>query len=152
VRAAHDPLFTVVRAHMTLVFHVRSLSAEQLIAHASNVARTVRPFEVVFRGASVVKDVLSDQINDFLVPDQGNAPLVKLHDRLYAGPLASQLRLDVPYIPHITVGGSDDALACKSLADDLNGQDFCAAGTVAAIDVVRFEAGRVDTIARLSLG
>lgn len=152
IRAEHDPLHAVVRAHVTLVFHVRSIAAEYLTEHAQLIARSVQPFEVVVRGASVVKDVLSDQTHVFLVPDEGNTALIKLHDLLHTGLLASQLRLDVPYIPHITVGASTDPLACKALADRLNSQDFRLPGTVSALDIVRYEAGHVTTLARLPLG
>jgi 2'-5' RNA ligase len=152
VRATHDPLHDVVRAHITLVFHVRSVSAEHLIEHVRTITRSVQPFAVVFRGASVVKDAVSDQTNVVLVPDEGNGALVKLHDRLYTGLLTSELRLDIPYIPHITVGGARDPLACKALADELNSREFRLAGTLAEIDVVRYEAGQVDTLVRLPLG
>ncbi|MGE3268898.1 MAG: 2'-5' RNA ligase family protein, partial [Chloroflexota bacterium] len=74
------------------------------------------------------------------------------HDRLYTGPLASQLRLDVPYIPHVTVGMARDSLVCKGLADALNERAFLLAGSIDAIDVVSYEAGRVETLARVSLG
>lgn len=152
IRAAHDPLHGVVRAHITLVFHFRTVPAERLTEHTEMVARSVRSFPVVFRCGSVVKDAFSDQTHVFLVPDEGSGALVKLHDRLYAGPLASELRLDVPYIPHITVGGSADPQACKSLADELNRQDFRLDGRVSALDVIRYEAGSVETIARVPLG
>lgn len=152
IRAAHDPLYEVVRAHVTLVFHLRSVSAEHLIEHAQMITRSVQPFEVVFRCASVVKDPFSDQTHVFLVPDEGNAALIKLHDRLYTGQLAAELRLDVPYIPHITVGGSTDPLACKALADELNRQEFRLAGAVAEVVVVRYEASKVETIGRAPLG
>ena len=151
IRAAHDKLHAVIRAHITLVFPDQSISAEHLIDHAQKIVQGVLQFQVMFRCANVVRDTLSDQTGVFLVPDEGNAALVKLHDRLYTGTLASRRRLDVPYIPHITVGTSPDPLACQALADALNSQEFRLAGAVTAIDVVRYESGRVDTIRQLPL-
>ena len=151
VRSAHDPLHEIIRAHITLIFPVQALSAGRLIGHAQEIVRSAPQFQVVFRCANVVKDALSDQTGVFLISDEGTAALVKLHDRLYTGLLSSQRRLDVPYIPHITVGGSLDPLVCKTLADALNSQEFCLAGAVTEINVVRYESGRVDTITRLPL-
>ena len=151
IRAVHDKLYEVIRAHVTLVFPDQAISAEHLVDHAQEIVQGVLQFQVVFRCANVVKDMLSDQTHVFLIPDEGNAALVKLHDRLYSGRLSQHRRLDVPYIPHITVAGSLDPLACKTLADALNSQEFCLAGAVTEIDVVRYESGRADTIARLPL-
>jgi hypothetical protein len=40
----------------------------------------------------------------FPVPDEGYSALSLLHDRLYSGPLVRCLRLDLMYVPHITIG------------------------------------------------
>lgn len=72
------------------------------------------------RCAIVVKDALSDNTHTFLTPDEGFREIVKLHDHLYRGALANELRLDIPFIPHITVAISPDANVCKRIADDIN--------------------------------
>src|SRR5262245_22726723 len=51
----------------------------------------------------------------FLVPDEGNSALSLLHDQLYTGPLVSHLRLDLQYVPHITIGTLSDREKAKRL-------------------------------------
>jgi hypothetical protein len=70
---------------------------------------------------------------------------------LYTGLLAARLRLDVPYIPHVTVKAAPDPAACKVLADTLNAQDIHVSARVSVLDVVRYENGRVETVARVPL-
>ena len=77
--------------------------------------------------------------------------MVKLHDRLYTGPLAAELRLDIPFIPHLTVGNASEAQACKRLADDLNARGVSIHGGIATLGVVRYEGGRVESIERIEL-
>lgn len=152
IRAEHDPHATVIRAHLTLVFPLTGLPEATLVARVRDVAARTTAFAVELGAASVVKDVLGGQTHVFLVPDGGNGDLIRLHDRLYAGPLAPYLRLDVPFIPHLTVKAAPDPAACKALADDLNERGFLVRGAVSALDVVRYEGGRVATVARVPLG
>ena len=77
--------------------------------------------------------------------------MVKLHDRLYTGPFAAELRLDIPFIPHLTVGNAAEAQACKRLADDLNARGVSIHGGIATLDVARYEGGRVESIGRIEL-
>lgn len=56
----------------------------------------------------------------FLVPDEGYAAISLLHDQLYSGVLEASHRLDIPYIPHITIGTLVDRRHAKALCDQLN--------------------------------
>jgi hypothetical protein len=77
---------------------------------------------------------------------------VNPHDAFYTGPLAPHLRLDILFIPHRGVGNSTDPLACKRLAETLNGQDFRVEGMIEMVDVVWYEDDRVTPVAILPLG
>jgi hypothetical protein len=85
------------------------------------------------------------------VPDEGFSRIVKLHDRFYTGLLAPELRLDIPFIPHITVGNLTDSLRCIALVDELNAQDFEISGTITALDVIKESNGNITTIERIKL-
>lgn len=152
IRAVHDPAHAIVAAHFTLVFPVASMNAADFRAVIRQRARGCAPIPFVLRSALPVKDVIGPTTDVFLVPDEGFGGLVRLHDRLYAGPLAAELRLDIPAIPHITVARSPDPLACKHLADDLNARDFALPGTITALDIVSHEDGAVRTLERVGLG
>ncbi len=153
VREQHDELYyRVVDPHFTLVFPVFNMDRAAFTAHVAERVRGRRPIRFVLRCAVVVKDSFNAYTHVFLVPDEGHAEVVKLHDALYAGTLTPHLRLDIPFIPHVGVGNSTDPLACKRLADTLNGQDFCVEGVVDKVDVVWYEDNRVTPVATIPLG
>ena len=99
----------------------------------------------------MVEDDSKNFSHVFLVPDEGFSDVVKLHDSLYSGVLAPELRLDITFIPHIGVGNYTDARACRELADELNAQDFRLAGLIDTLDVVWYEQQEVRTIAQIAL-
>lgn len=87
----------------------------------------------------------------FLAPEEGFSALVKLHDALYRGMLASELRLDIPFLPHITVGKTSDPWEAKVLADQLNGQPRAIQGMLETLDVITYEKMTVQTLERIPL-
>jgi hypothetical protein len=121
-RARHDPLATRVAAHVTLVFPTAALSEAALVAEARVVATETAAFGAHFRIAMMMPEVAGGRTTShiFLVPDSGLGEIVRLHDRLYAGPLRPELRLDLPFIPHLTVAAGLDLAAAKGLVDELN--------------------------------
>ena len=82
----------------------------------------------------------------FLVPDDGYATISRLHDALYAGPLASHLRLDLPYVPHITIGITDDRRCAKSLCDQLNADGVVIDGSLSELTVGRVHDARFESL------
>lgn len=152
IRAEHDPLHRLVAPHFTLVFPVSRVDRDALVTEVTRQAAGCRPIAFVLRSAVPFKDVTAPGADVFLVPDEGFGALVRLHDRLHASALAPELRLDIPAIPHLTVGRAPDPRACKRLADRLNAREFAVPGTIAALDVVERESGPVRTIARVPLG
>ena len=151
VRAEHDTQYEIVGPHFTFVFPVSRLNQETFVAHARNQARGQAGFSFVLRSAVVVKDAFSASAHVFLVPDEGYSTMVELHDRLYTGPFAAELRLDIPFIPHLTVGNAADAQACKWLADDLNARGVSIRGDINALDAAQYEGGRVESVERIEL-
>jgi DNA-binding CsgD family transcriptional regulator len=69
----------------------------------------------------------------FLVPDEGNSLLIKLYDRLYQEPLATELRLEIPFISHLGIASNAEPAVCKALAADLNHMDLAIRGQVRRI-------------------
>ena len=109
--------------HITLVFPTSAATETEATSHLTTVAGEAGPVDLVFRCTLPVKDAPSGKTFVYLVPDEGFSNLVRLHDRLYTGPFAETLRLDLPYLPHITLGRFDEPHLAKALADDLNTQD-----------------------------
>lgn len=151
IRRAHDPLFSVVDPHFTLVFPTDGLALEVLCAHVESILRNIAPIEFTFRQATTVLDIAGAHSHVCLVPEKGRKALLKLHDRLYSGPLAPHLRSDVPFMPHVTVGRKSAAAAAKALADEFNALDFVIPGTLDHLAIVGFDGKRVMEKSRFEL-
>lgn len=152
IRQQHDPNFTLVAPHFTLVFHVFHQSATALSDHLRTALQGQQTIHFALRSALVVKDALSDNTHTFLVPDQGFGDLVKLHDKVYTGMLANELRLDIPYIPHITVATSPNATHCKRIADEINSEHVAIQGAITTIDLIEVANRTVTTVEQFLLG
>jgi hypothetical protein len=152
LRERHDPNYRLVAPHWTLIFPTAAIDPAAIERHVAQVAARFSPFAFELRCALVVRDAFSPLTHLFLVPDAGFGQLVRLHDALYGGMLADQLRLDVPYIPHITIGAFDDAHACKAVADTLNQGGLAISGLVGRLSILAVEPGRVTLAGTIPLG
>lgn len=145
-RAKYDPQAARIKEHFTLVFPVEA-SVDDLASEIVTIARLMRPFEFVIRRTDVVADVLSSTNYVFLVPDQGGAEIVALHDRLYAGVLRPHLRLDIPFIPHITVGSAQDSESALGLAQEIEARRQLLRGAVDALQLLDVGGTQVRSVA-----
>jgi hypothetical protein len=152
LRQRHDPNYRLVAPHWTLIFPTAAFDPAALERHVAKVAAGFSPFAFDLRCALVVRDAFSALTHLFLVPDAGFGQLVRLHDALYGGMLADQLRLDVPYIPHITIGAFDAAQECKAVADSLNQGGLAIGGRVERLSILAVEPGRVTIAGTIPLG
>lgn len=142
----------MVKPHFTMVFQIHDLPQNVFCEHVARIAATVESFSFVCRYAMVHDDDSSDDYYVFLVPDEGFSKFSRLHDALYAGPLAPNLRLDIPYVPHIGIATLKDAPECKKLADDLNRLGLSISGEVEEITVVEYNAKVVVDLESYRLG
>jgi hypothetical protein len=99
-----------------------------------------------FRCAILGDPSFQGHAHAFLVPDEGFSAVVRLHDRLHSGPLARELRLDLPFIPHLAVANTPTPEACKEIVDALNARPFEIRGSVESLDVIGFDGTSVWTI------
>jgi len=152
IRAAHDPASERVRAHFTLVYPTQALAAAQLIAHVRAVVPICAPFPFVLSAALPYPDVTGPEQHVFLMPNAGFGALVRLHERLYSGLLASDRRLDIPTVPHVTVARLTDPARGRDLAAELNARDWSIPGTLTALTIVRDDGLTVRELARVPLG
>jgi 2'-5' RNA ligase len=152
-RDRHDHAYRdVVRAHFTMVFQVRDLAEPVFTEHVACIAEGSAPIRFVCRYAMVHNDVSSDDYYVFLVPEEGFSELSLLHDALYTRVLAPKLRLDVPYVPHVSIATLKDARRCKELADELNGRRLRVDGSVEEISIVEYNGKTVTDLRRFRLG
>ncbi len=152
IRSKHDErFFRAVNPHFTLVFPVFDIDPKAFIKHVEGVAKNFREFYFVLRCAQIVKDSFSEYTDVFLIPEEGYRIFVKLHDQLYTGLLEKELRLDIPFIPHVGIAGYTDALKCKSIAVEINSTNPEIFGAVNKLDIVDYENNRARTIKELIL-
>ena len=151
IRRQHDPQVELVAPHITLVFPFAAIPQEHCVDHIMAATQGMHPVPLTFRCALVVKDDFSPITHVFLVPDEGFSALVKLHDRLYTSILATELRLDIPFIPHITIGGSTDPRIAKEIADQINHEGIAIKSRLSALDLILYENNTITTLHRIIL-
>jgi 2'-5' RNA ligase len=132
VRSSYPALnYDALDPHFTFVFPAANhLNYEAFSRHVEQVTQQANAIPFVLRCAIPMPDVLSKNNHVFLVPDEGLSMMVKLHSALYTNLLADYLRLDVPFVPHITVGFSEDIALCKEVANQINRQAIGLAGVI----------------------
>ncbi|PNH93697.1 2'-5' RNA ligase family protein [Vibrio diazotrophicus] len=139
-RAENDVLFyNVVKPHFTLVFPVFDVSIEAFKQEIVEKSRGFHSFDFKIRCATINKDAFNNYYHTFLVPDEGFSNLIKLHDSLYSGLLADNLRLDIDFIPYIGVGNDECSEKCQKMAQFWNSNDFCISGRISKLQVVEFD-------------
>lgn len=142
---------SILPPHFTFVFPLSDVGQDELIKHVKKQLKGQGPIQFVMRSSLLVKDDSSANWYVVLVPDEGFSRIVKLHDRLYTGILRDRLRLDLPFIPHITIGYSEDVTACKQLVDQLNSEGFEVRGTIDALEIVSKQGVTAETAERVAL-
>lgn len=104
IREDYDELASLVAPHITLVFPFNDeIGTPALSLKIKEAIKDISPFKVVFNGIS-----LSDDNYIFLNCTIGNDTIKKLHDIIYSDVLPTHYNKNIEYIPHITLGISDD--------------------------------------------
>ena len=146
LRRAHDPHHGLVAPHATLVFGFDRPSLATVTDHVGDVARRFAPIVCRLTSARVVRDLAGAGSHLFLIPKSGAGEITALHDALYDGPLRGDLRTDIPFVPHVTVGRLNEHAAAEALARRLKDQVDIAA-RLSRLDLVAFDGGPVRPVA-----
>jgi hypothetical protein len=101
--------------------------------------------------ALVVNDDSAALFHAFLVPSIGEREITALHDVLYTGALASELRRDIPFVPHIGIATNSQKVAVQELVDELNSEPLNIDGVIEALTVSSYDGIRVDDYLRVPL-
>lgn len=152
MRRLHNGLYNIIEPHFTIVFSVPDMEVSKFIAEIRELSKGIAAIPFCIRCAVICKDSFSNNYDAFLVPDEGHSDVVKLHDRLYSGKLARHHRLDVSYIPHMSIAYSPDLRHIKDIVDNWNATEPPITGTIGSLDIINYENRAVTTIERLKLG
>ncbi|KCZ90967.1 2'-5' RNA ligase family protein [Hyphomonas jannaschiana] len=153
VRAEHDQDFARrVAPHFTLVFGDSSVPEEDYLQHVRTVASTAAPFPFACRRAVTGTDHQDETGYAFLVPDTGDSDILELRNQLHTGPFSGLLRVDIPYVPHITVGRFASVEAAGQICDSLNASGIEVSGRITALTVVAMDTqGTIQEIQAIPL-
>lgn len=123
--------------YFTLVFPGADMTPQDFAAKIRAVAADIPRIRFRLRSALVVPEPTVGRFHVFLIPDEGFGAILRLHDALHTGPIEAALRLETPYIPHITVSTSADHAAARKLAQALNQGGIDISGHIDALEVER---------------
>lgn len=102
IRSRFDPLASLIKPHITLVFPFKSsYKKEEIETFAKQQLTGVSPFRLCLHG--VCKYQENGEHYLFVQIQDGEEEIRQLHDILYQGFMA-EFKKDIPYIPHMTVG------------------------------------------------
>jgi 2'-5' RNA ligase len=150
-RKEHDALYSIVEPHFTLVFPIVDIPTDEFIREITEKANSFHSIEIKIREAIIHKDELTDQYLAFLVPDEGYDNLVRLHDMLYSEKLKSNLRYDIPYVPHITIGKAKEKIQVERMVDKWNTRHRVISGQVSKLAIVKYENNRLQKLLEIIL-
>lgn len=123
--------------YFTLVFPGADMTPQDFAAKVRAVAAGIPRIRFRLRSALVVPEPTVGRFHVFLIPDEGFGAILRLHDALHTGPIEAALRLETPYIPHITVSTSPDYVTARKVAQALNQGGIDIAGHIEALEVER---------------
>ncbi|MEI9913941.1 MAG: 2'-5' RNA ligase family protein [Candidatus Saccharibacteria bacterium] len=150
IRKLHDRQFDLVNPHITLVFGTNKLNLSEFTKHIQSKVRTFKSFKVTMDSAKTIEGNSIDDCHAFLIPSVGFNEINELHDLLYQDELESELRRDMPFIPHLTIGsGSKEEMTV--LVNKVNEQRISINGNVGEVNIISFDGSKVKDINMLSL-
>lgn len=137
-RSRHDPNAQRIPAHFTLVFPAEA-DAAALAEEIRRVAASTAAIDFTLARVDALPGI-DGRCYVVLEPAEGRTAIETIHDRLYSGVLADQLRRDVEYVPHVTVASGEGAEECGRLAGDLRAAWRPAAGRIVELVLLDLDA------------
>lgn len=151
IRKENDRNFKLVKPHFTLIFETTGIPEKEFIRHTMTISGKTKPIKITIKGATMVYGPLEPTWYTFLIPDEGNYRINRLHDSLYSGILAEKRIWKITYKPHITVGHFDKEEDCRKLVNEINRKEVKIEGVVNSIDVVEYDNNEIRMIEKFNL-
>lgn len=152
IRKKYDELyFNVIKPHFTFIFPVESADDKKIISHLKKMITRQHEIEFNLSKTIINKDVFNNYWHIFLVPAKGEKEIMKLHDKLYTGILAPELRKDIPFIPHLGIANGKNKNKCLALEKRLSKNTISINGKINEINICRYENNKITTITKIRL-
>jgi len=150
-RRIHEPERAgLVRAHVTLVFGVRSIETNDLASQVVALTKQRSAFEVTFDRTEQAESPEGVH-NVFLLAGEGALALKSMHQELYAGSLCSELRPGMPFRAHMTVATAASRDLLQPAIKGVPKLGLPIRGQISALNMVSLENGTLTDVGRLQL-
>ncbi len=152
-REKFDDKSHLVAPHITLFFPTEIDSPELFGKEVKRMTSNFRKFKIRFRSAMMMPENGPNGSLGFifLVPDEGFGNVLRLHDLLYSERFAHLLRLDIPFVPHMTIGSNLSLSEAKKQVDALNSLNFDLEFTFNTLSIVEIADSTQDRIIASSI-
>jgi hypothetical protein len=137
--------------YFTLVFSGADMEPRAFVEAVRANAAGLPRIRFRLRSALVVPERTVGRFHVFLIPDEGFAAIVRLHEALHRGPIEAALRLEQPYLPHITVATCETHAQARKVAAGLNNGDLDISGYIDTLEVERRTGEVIRRIAEVPL-
>jgi 2'-5' RNA ligase len=151
VRLNYDSQYQLIAPHFTLVFPCQIPNQAEFIEHIQRKTHGLKQIRFTIRDMLTVKDSMSENYHLFLVPEEGSKDIINLHDTLYTGLLAAELRHDIPFVPHITIGNGRGSGIFQNEVDRWKIQPKIIQGRLEILEIAILERGNLLSVERIRL-
>lgn len=122
IREKYDPLYNLVKPHITLMFPFESDISNTLLSQKLDISlNQTSPFKLILQGISRHKDMYGNYL--FLNVKSGQKELLDIHNQLYLSIFNKQYQQ--PFIPHMTIGNLDSADKMEEAYNVIKSVDSC---------------------------
>jgi 2'-5' RNA ligase len=151
-RERYDSEFVnIINPHFTLVFPVENITYESLLTHVQKCSANIKKIPLVINTVKLHKSKIDSNYFLFALPEKGYDEIIKLHDQLYMGILADELRRDMPYLPHITIGVFAGENNCRIAAETINKKTFSIKAELLTLSIIEYNNKQIKLLTNLDL-
>lgn len=122
IRKKYDPLYNLVKPHITLVFPFKSSMSNLILSQKLEESlKETASFSLILQGISTQKDAYGNYI--FLNVKKGSQEIMEIHNALYLNIFGEECCQ--PFIPHMTIGNLASADKMEQAYDSVKDMDIC---------------------------
>jgi len=143
--------YNLLDAHITFIFPVESINQSEFLNHIRPKMEDFPKIDFELNRFKLSLKPFEGKWFIFLVPEKGKKKITELHDLLYSDLLATELSLEYPFDPHLTIGCLEDKNHCLDIIVKLNKNDISIEGQIDTIDIATYENNVVETIEKINL-
>ena len=134
-RKLHDKQYSLVRPHFTFVFPVADITEKGFRKEIEMLSSGMKQISFSIESSMVHTDN-GCEYYEFLVPSEGYNQIESMHKQLYSGRLEPQLKKEVIFVPHMTIGHSDNEMKSRERLSDFRKSPSPIKGRINSLSLV----------------